>query len=385
MKAPEPGTGAGARGGGDRKGMRKIVFTGGGTAGHVMPNVALFRQLREEGWAIHYIGSRNGIERDIVTGLAGFGEIPYYGISTGKLRRYFHPDNFRDPFRVLKGIWESVRLIRRIGPDLVFSKGGFVSVPVVVAGRLNGVPVIVHESDLTPGLANRIAMPFATRICATFPETMRHLPERKAVLTGSPIREELFAGDADAGRRMCGFRRDKPVLIVMGGSLGSRAINRAVRDSLDELLKRVQIVHICGKGNADPALEGRPGYRQFEFAGKELADLLAMADAAVSRAGANAIFELLALEKPMLLIPLSRQASRGDQILNAASFEKRGFCLTLQEEHLTPERLVRRVHELLDKREDIRRRMREAGGKTGNDAILALIRDLAAGRGAARR
>jgi len=360
--------------------MRNIVFTGGGTAGHVMPNIALFRVLADEGWSIHYIGSQNGIERDIINGLEGYGPIPFYGISAGKLRRYFDPQNFKDPFRVLKGIWQSFRLIRRIRPDLVFSKGGFVSVPVVVAARLSGVPVIIHESDLTPGLANRIAMPFATRICATFPETMDHLPRGKAVLTGSPIRGELLSGDADAGRRLCGFVRTKPTLLVMGGSLGSQAINRAVRDALDALLKRVQIVHICGKGHLDPALEGRPGYRQFEFAGAELADLLAMADAAVSRAGANAIFELLAAEKPMLLIPLSRRASRGDQILNAASFEKRGFCLTLQEEHLTPDNLVRHVDDLLDKREDIRRRMREAAGRTGNEAILALIRECAAGR-----
>lgn len=361
--------------------MGKIVFTGGGTAGHVTPNVALFGKLREEGWSLYYIGSQRGIEREIITGLAEYGDIPYYGISTGKLRRYFDWNNVKDPFRVLKGVWQSYRLIRKIKPDLVFSKGGFVSVPVVVAGRLNGVPVIIHESDMTPGLANRIAMPFATRVCATFPETMDHLPKGKAVLTGSPIRAELLAGDAAAGRRLCGFGRGKPTVLVMGGSLGSQAINRAVRDGLETLLRRVNIVHICGKGNREPALDGMAGYRQFEFVGKELADLLALADAAVSRAGANAIFEFLAAETPMLLIPLSRQASRGDQIQNAASFEKRGFSLTLPEEQLSPDRLVRKVLDLLDKREEIRRRMREAGGGTGNEAILRLIRECAAASG----
>lgn len=358
--------------------MGKIVFTGGGTAGHVTPNIALFKPLADEGWQIEYIGSVNGIERDIITGL---GDVPYYPISTGKLRRYFDLNNFKDPFRVMKGIWQSCRLIRKIRPDLVFSKGGFVSVPVVLAGRLSGVPVIIHESDLTPGLANRLAIPFATRVCATFPETMQHLPKDKAVLTGSPIRDELLAGDPAAGRRLCGFTRSRPVILVMGGSLGSQAINRAVRNSLDDLLKVAQIVHICGKGHLDPSLEGIPGYRQFEFVGKELADLLAMADAAVSRAGANAIFEFLAAEKPMLLIPLSLKASRGDQLLNAASFEKRGFCHVLQEEQLDPENLLRSVRTLMDKREEIRARMREHGGGTGNRAILDLIRQTAAKRG----
>jgi UDP-N-acetylglucosamine--N-acetylmuramyl-(pentapeptide) pyrophosphoryl-undecaprenol N-acetylglucosamine transferase len=361
--------------------MGKIVFTGGGTAGHVMPNIALFKTLREEGWSLSYIGSHNGIERDIITGLEGFGDIPYYGISTGKLRRYFDLKNFKDPFRVLRGVWQAYRLIRNIRPDLVFSKGGFVSVPVVVAARLCRVPVIIHESDLTPGLANKLAVPFATRVCATFPETMDHLPKEKAVLTGSPIRAELLSGDAARGRLRCDFVRGKPVLLVVGGSLGSQVINRAVRESLDRLLKQMQVVHICGKGNLDPALEGKAGYRQFEFVGPELADLLAMADAAVSRAGANAIFEFLAAEKPMLLIPLSRQASRGDQIQNAASFEKRGFSMTLPEERLTPDTLVSAVLELLDKREHIRRNMREYGAGTGNEAILALIRETAGAPG----
>lgn len=354
--------------------MKKIVFTGGGTAGHVMPNIALFGKLREEGWSIEYIGSRGGIERELITAL---GDVPYHGISTGKLRRYFDWNNVKDPFRVMKGVWQSYRLIRRIKPALVFSKGGFVSVPVVLASRLCGVPAIIHESDLTPGLANRLAVPFATTVCATFPETMAHLPGGKAVLTGSPVREELLSGDAAAGRRLCGFSPARPVVLVMGGSQGSRVINETLRGRLDELLKRVQIVHICGKGNADPALEGKAGYRQFEFVDRELADLLAMADAAVSRAGANAIFELLAVEKPMLLIPLSKKASRGDQLQNAASFRKRGFCLVLQEEALTGETLVRSVHDLLNQREAMRARMRDAAKETGNEAILALIRKAA--------
>lgn len=355
--------------------MKKLVFTGGGTAGHVTPNMALFRALREEGWSIEYIGSQRGIERELITEL---GDVPYHAISTGKWRRYFDLNNVKDPFRVLKGVWQSYRLIRRIKPALVFSKGGFVSVPVVLASRLCGVPAIIHESDLTPGLANRLAVPFATTVCATFPETMAHLPKGKAVLTGSPVRDELLHGDAAAGRRLCGFSPARPTVLVMGGSLGSRVINEALRGSLDELLKRMQIVHICGKGNADPALDGKAGYRQFEFVGRELADLLAMADVAVSRAGANAIFELLAVQKPMLLIPLSKKASRGDQLLNAASFEKRGFCLVLQEEDLTGENLIGKVQHLLDQRAPMRARMRAGAKGTGNAAILAQIRQTAA-------
>ena len=311
--------------------MKRIVLTGGGTAGHVTPNIALLPRLREAGYEISYIGSFDGIEKKLIQAQG----IPYYGISSGKLRRYFDVKNFTDPFRVIKGFAEASRLMKQLHPDVVFSKGGFVSVPVVMAAGRHHIPVICHESDLTPGLANKLSMPSATRVCCNFPETMQYLPKGKAVLTGCPIRRELMEGDRAAALTMTGFTPDKPVLMVMGGSLGAVAVNEAIRGALPELLEHWQIIHLCGKGKLDESLNGIKGYVQYEYIQKELADLFALCAIVVSRAGANAICELLALRKPTLLIPLSAKASRGDQILNARSFERQGFSMVIEEEALT--------------------------------------------------
>lgn len=355
--------------------MKKtIVLTGGGTAGHVMPNVALVPKLRNAGWNIHYIGSERGIEREIIAALP---DVPYHAVATGKLRRYADIRNFSDPFRVLRGIGQSWRLLRRIRPDIIFSKGGYVSLPVIVAGRLLGIPGIIHESDMTPGLANRLSMPFTAHMCVTFPETLAHLPKDKASCVGSPIREELFAGNAERGKALCGFSDDRPVLLVMGGSLGSQAINRAVRDSLEELLATFQIAHICGKGHLDPRLDGMSGYKQFEYVGDELPHLLAMASLTVSRAGANAIFEFLALRIPMLLIPLPLAASRGDQILNADSFKKSGYARVLPEEELSKASLIREINRLHADRSVFLDRMKASPVSGAADRILELIDGIA--------
>lgn len=348
--------------------MPSIVFTGGGSAGHVTPNLALIAKLQEKGWTIHYIGSRDGIESGIVSER----NIPFYSISSGKLRRYFDWKNFKDPFKVMKGVWDAYRILRRLRPNIVFSKGGFVTVPVVAAARLLRIPVILHESDLTPGLANRLAMPLATKICVTFPETLSHLPANKAVLTGIPIRPELSRGSADRGWSLSGLAPNKPILLVMGGSLGSQAINEAIRSRLDALLQTFHIIHICGKGNVDPSIKNKH-YRQYEYVGQELPDFLAASAAVVSRAGATSIFELLSLRKPMLLIPLTRQASRGDQILNARSFEKSGFGKVLYEEDLTGDSLAAAVAELYRDRERYIGQMRNKGAADGTDAIVRLI------------
>ena len=286
--------------------MKKIVLTGGGTAGHVTPNIALLPKLRELGYEIHYIGSYDGIEKKLI---ADF-DIPYYGISTGKLRRYFDVKNFT--------------ILKQIKPDIVFSKGGFVSVPVVRAAASLKIPCIIHESDMTPGLANKLCIPVATKVCCNFPETLQNLPADKAVLTGSPIRGELTKGNKIAGLDLCGFSANQPVIMVIGGSLGAANVNKAVRDALPALLKDFQVVHLCGQGKVDNLLLNTKGYKQFEYVKAELKDLFAMADVVISRAGANAICELLALKKPNLLIPLV-SGSRGDQILNAKSFEAQGF------------------------------------------------------------
>lgn len=322
--------------------MKRIILTGGGTAGHVTPNIALLPRLRQSGYDIFYIGSRDGIEKKLIQAQG----VPYYEISSGKLRRYFDLKNFTDPFRVLKGFSEASALMKKLKPDIVFSKGGFVSVPVVIAARRRHIPVICHESDLTPGLANKLSMPGATKVCCNFPETIQYLPKGKAVLTGCPIRRELMEGNRTAALNLTGFVPGRPVLLVMGGSLGAAAVNQAVRGALPELLKHYQIVHLCGKGKLDESLKGTKGYVQYEYIQKELPDLFALCDIVISRAGANAICELLALRKPTLLIPLPAKASRGDQLLNARSFERQGFSMVLEEENLTKDTLTNAVEEL---------------------------------------
>jgi UDP-N-acetylglucosamine--N-acetylmuramyl-(pentapeptide) pyrophosphoryl-undecaprenol N-acetylglucosamine transferase len=352
--------------------MKRIVLTGGGTAGHVTPNIALLPALKREGYEVHYIGSYDGIERKLIEEL----NIPYYGISSGKLRRYFDPKNFSDPFKVVKGFFEALTLIKKLKPDVVFSKGGFVSVPVVLAAKRKGVPVIIHESDMTPGLANKISIPSANKVCANFPETVKFLPEGKAVLTGTPIRQELFSGNKLRGLDFCGFSRNKPVLLVIGGSTGSVVVNEAVRAVLPVLLEKFQVVHLCGKDKLDENLIKTPGYVQFEYIKKELSDLLEAADVIISRAGANAICELLALRKPHILIPLSAASSRGDQILNAGSFERQGYSYVLKEEALTKESLLDAVETVYNKRKTYIEAMSQSKLNNSIETIIQLVKDV---------
>ena len=346
--------------------MKKLLLTGGGTAGHVTPNIAMLPLLREEGYDISYIGSYNGIEKKLITEQ----NVPYYGISTGKLRRYFDLKNLTDPFRVIRGCFEARKLIKNLKPDVVFSKGGFVSVPVVLAAHKEHIPVIIHESDMTPGLANKICIPYATKVCCNFPETVEMIPDGKGILTGTPIRAELSQGDRQAGLDLCHFTSNKPVIMVIGGSLGAQHVNEAIRSILPNLLERFQVVHLCGKGKVDESFYSTTGYYQFEYIDKELKDLFAAADIVVSRAGANAIFELLSLNKPNLLIPLPAGASRGDQILNAESFKKQGFSMVLPEEELTNESLYLAICNLYEHRSEYTDCMKKS---TGHDSIKQIV------------
>ena len=349
--------------------MKRIILTGGGTAGHVTPNIALLPRLSELGYEVRYIGSENGIEKNLITELG----IPYYGIPTGKLRRYFDLKNFTDPIRVLQGYSKALKLIRELKPDVVFSKGGFVAVPVVAAAAKAKVPVIAHESDMTPGLANRISLRWATAVCCNFPETLDSLPTGKAYLTGTPIRQALLKGDPEKGRAFTGLSKDRPVLLIIGGSQGAASVNTLMRRILNDLLPQFQVIHLCGKGKYDPALEGTPGYVQYEYIKEELPDLFALADLVVSRAGANAICEILALAKPNLLIPLPKTASRGDQLLNARSFEKQGFSMVLEEEEITPESLLAAIRTLYGKREDYVSAMKASTQLDSIAAVISLI------------
>ena len=352
--------------------MKKIVLTGGGTAGHVTPNLALLPSLKAAGYEITYMGSYDGIEKKLI----GDFDIPYVGISTGKFRRYFDPKNFTDPFRVIKGFSEAKKFLKQYRPDVVFSKGGFVSVPVVRAAAVLGIPCVIHESDMTPGLANKLCIPVAKKVCCNFPETLKLLPENKAVLTGSPIRAELSQGNKLAGLNMCGFSANKPVIMVIGGSLGAANVNKAVREALPKLLKDFQVVHLCGKDKVDNLLLNTPDYKQFEYIKAELKDLFAMADIVISRAGANAICELLALKKPNILIPLPAASSRGDQLLNAKSFEAQGFSIVINEDDLTTDLLVDRVFELYCNRQNYHDAMSRSGQMDSIRTIMKLLEEV---------
>ncbi|MCS1351101.1 undecaprenyldiphospho-muramoylpentapeptide beta-N-acetylglucosaminyltransferase [Mechercharimyces sp. CAU 1602] len=353
--------------------MKTMVMTGGGTAGHVTPNMALIPELKKAGWSIHYIGSHEGMEKDLIQPLG----IPYHGISSGKLRRYLDWQNIKDPFKVLKGVFDAYVILRKLKPQMVFSKGGFVSVPVVIASRLLRIPVIIHESDITPGLANKLAVPFATKVCVTFTEAKDHLPKEKTVVTGTPIRPSVFAGDAEQGRLLCGFTKEKPVLMIMGGSLGSHKINESIRANLDSLLRHFQVVHLCGKGHVDESLQGRKGYAQFPYVNEELPHIFAMTDMIVSRAGSNAISEFLALQIPHLLIPLTREQSRGDQILNAQAFERKGYSQILFEEDLAQTDLAQMIIETYEDRHEYIEKMKASPQQQSVDKILHMIAESA--------
>ena len=347
--------------------MKRIVLTGGGTAGHVSPNQALIPLLLAEGWEIHYIGTKNGIERTLIEPTEG---VTYHAVSSGKLRRYFDLKNFTDPFRVIAGAFQSFSIIRKLKPAVVFSKGGFVSVPVVVGAALCGVPVVMHESDITPGLANKLCKPFAKAVCTTFPECAKLLGD-KGIQTGTPLRAQIFSGTRERGLALTGFTGERPVLMMIGGSLGSQTVNAVLREALPELTKRFDVLHVCGKGNIAPELEGMPGYRQFEYLTDELPDAFACADILLSRAGSNSLSEILALHKPALLIPY--HSGRGDQVLNANSLKARGLAHVMLQSELTAQSLPPAIDALWEDRELLVQRMSALPDADGTQAVLAQI------------
>ena len=349
--------------------MKKIVMTGGGTGGHVTPNLALIPRLQADGWEIHYIGGANSAEQELISRVPG---VTFYTVAVGKLRRYFDLKNFSDPFRVIKGVAQATSIIRKIKPNVVFSKGGFVSVPVVYGAKLNGVPVVTHESDLTPGLANKLCLPFSSAQCCTFPEAVKY-SKGKGIYTGTPIRPEVLQGSREAGRRRFGFNGNLPVLMVMGGSSGAQAVNDCVRACLPKLTETFQVLHLCGKGNYASALDGTVNYVQREFLNEEMADAYACADVMISRAGANSLCEILALRKPALLIPYPSTASRGDQILNAESFASRGLSRVLDQANMTSDTLPDAIIEVYRDRGALYEAMAAEGTTDGIDNVLQQI------------
>lgn len=351
----------------------RIVFTGGGTAGHVTPNLALIEALQKDGWMIDYIGSPTGVEKKMITELG----LPYHQVSCGKLRRYFSWKNLTDPFKMMSGIVQSYTLIRRLKPNVVFSKGGFVALPVVVGAWLNRVPVVAHESDMSPGLANKLSFPFVNKLCVTFAGSKKHFKhEEKVEITGTPIRQGLFHGSKINAYEQCGFLDDKPCLLITGGSQGSTALNRSIRQALQPLCEQFNIIHLCGKGNVDTGLLTKKGYFQTEYANHELADYLAASDVIVSRAGANALFEILALGKPHILVPLSSKISRGDQVQNARFYEEQGISTVIKEEALTPAILITSVMDAYTRQHEITARIKALKIESGTENILSILRSL---------
>ena len=351
---------------------KRIVLTGGGTLGHVTPHMALIPRLQAEGYDIHYIGTEDGMEADKIRAIPG---ITYHAVKTGKLRRYHAWQNFTDPFRVIAGAFQSSRLMGKLRPNVVFSKGGFVAVPVVFGAWLHSVPVLCHESDLTPGLANKLCRPFATRMVTTFPECASALGP-KAECVGTPLRPDLFSGTREEGLRLLGFDGSKPVLLMMGGSTGAQSVNEALRAALPDLLPDFDVAHLCGRGNLAPELEGTTGYRQIEFLDAELPQVLAAADLVLSRAGSNALMEFQALDKPMLLVPYPMGASRGDQIVNAQAFEKRGLCKVLLQENMNAQTLAEALQATWRDREALREAVKQAPPADGTRRVLEIIHEI---------
>ncbi|MFV0439871.1 MAG: undecaprenyldiphospho-muramoylpentapeptide beta-N-acetylglucosaminyltransferase [Lachnospirales bacterium] len=353
--------------------MKKIVLTGGGTAGHVTPNIALIPKLIDKGFEIHYIGSINGFEKKLVEDISQKYDVKYYGISSGKLRRQLSFKNVTDAFSVLKGMKDAYFLLKKIKPNVIFSKGGYVVVPVVLSAKLLKIPVIIHESDYSPGLANKIAIPSSKIVCTTFESTKKYIKDKKVVCTGSPIRNEVLQGDSIRGKNLCDFKEDKPVILQMGGSQGSMALNKALRDTLTlGLLKNYNIIHLTGKGNLDNSLKF-DNYKQFEYVKDEYPHLLAYSDFVISRGGANSIFEFLSIKKPNIIIPLTLKASRGDQIQNAKEFLEKGYSSVLFEEDLTSDTLFEKIQELSDNKDTYIKNMNTYSKLDTLDQITSLL------------
>ncbi len=335
----------------------RVAFTGGGTAGHVTPNLALIERLLEDNVDCFYLGSSVGIESRLLEGRS----VTFCGIASGKLRRYFSWQNFIDPFKVIWGFFQALAYLYRIQPEVLFSKGGFIAVPVVFAAGLLRIPVIIHESDLTPGLANRLSAPLSACVCLNFEASVQYFPSRKCQVTGTPLREGLLLADGVRGRAWLQTLRNvdsnTPILLVAGGSMGSQSLNHLVRQDLESLCRRFFVVHLVGHGGIDASLSADQNYLQFEFLDQEFGDVLAVADLVVSRAGANAIYEHVSFGKPQVLVPLPATASRGDQLENAAFFEQQGYALVALQDSLKPGDLAGRVEGAWSARESMMKAM----------------------------
>ena len=324
----------------------KIVLTGGGTAGHIIPHLALFDDLKKHFDKVTYIGSAESMEEKIVKEKLN---IPFFSVTVTKFDRGNLLSIFKIPKLLITGIKDADKILREEKPDVIFSKGGYVSLPVVLAGRRLNIPIVSHESDLSIGLANKLMKGSCKTICTTFEKTARKIG-RKGVFTGSPVRHDIVKGKDESLKKL-GIQTNKPILLITGGSLGSKVINDCVRESLGELIKNYYILHLTGKGNFNKGFDCFRDYRQVEFT-NDMPYFIGASDVVVSRAGSNTIFELALAGKPMLLIPLSKKASRGDQIQNAKYFRRKGYANMLLQEEMSPQRFVDEVDQTYALRRD---------------------------------
>ncbi len=346
--------------------MKKtIVLTGGGTAGHIMPNIALLPEISKHFNQIYYLGAKDSMEEKI---LKKYTDVKFVAIPTTKFIRKITLKNLAIPFKLIKGILQTKKILKQINPDVIFSKGGFVSVPVAIAGKKCKIPVISHESDLSMGLANKIILKYANVVCTTFEDTAKQ--NKKCICTGTPIREQIFKGNKYNILNKISHIKSKPYVLFFGGSLGSKNINKLVENSLDKLLEKYNILHITGKGNKNNLK--KDGYTQFEFV-ENIEDFFVLADIVVCRGGANSIFELLALCKPMLIIPLSKAQSRGDQIENAEYFKRKNYAEVLREENMSTETLISKLDNIIKNKEKIILNMQKANIKNANEKIVDII------------
>lgn len=343
------------------KKRKTIVLTGGGTAGHVMPNLALVEQLQKHFDEIHYIGTESGIEKKLVEPV-----LPFHRITACKLVRSASPKNLLIPFKLLKSVSQSKKILKELNADVVFSKGGFVALPVAMAAKKLKIPVVSHESDISMGLANKLILRYCNTMCVSFEKTQS--VSKKCVLTGNPLRNALFTGKKE--KLSFSVNSNKPTVLFFGGSLGAKAINQAVWNSLDQLLLQFNVIHIVGKNNRKDIT--KPNYFQLEFT-NQMADVYDASDLVVCRSGANSIFELLALKKPMLLIPLSKEESRGDQIENANYFQDKEWAHILLQEELTSQTLLAAIERLKKESDILRKNMASAGTADANQNIVQII------------
>lgn len=347
------------------KETKKIVLTGGGTAGHVYPALAVRENLPKE-YEVHYIGGK-GMEKDIIKKEKN---ITYHEISAVKLERKLTVKNLLIPFKLFSSIKKAKRILKDIKPSVIFSKGGFVALPVVIAGKKLGIPVVSHESDLSMGLANKIILKYCTKMCTAF-ETTASISE-KCVYTGQPIRKKILQGNKNNLSFIDSLDRKKPNLLVVGGSSGAKFLNDKVMENLDNLLKIFNVIHITGKGKFEKV--DKPRYVQIEYA-DNMGDYLNLANIVLSRAGSGAINEFLSLRKPMLLIPLSKECSRGDQIDNAKLYQKLGWAEMIEEQDFNNDLLFKKLSYLVKNDKKIIENMNKSGNFDASKRIVEIIKE----------